>query len=198
MEALAGISKMTVRQRGTLGEAFTGFERKNYYDVTSASGEVLFNAEEAGSDYSMGKQVFEQHRTFQINVKEPGGDIVLRCVREGGFGEAWSKMLSGQMPYRSMEVLDARANVIGSPTANAKPARRIPTNRSRPPGHTPSALYLRLAKQQRGRSWPAAPAAGQNAQIALRWADACIPLIYRSGTPACIRRVTYQYSPPSP
>lgn len=116
MEQLANIGAVTVRQRRTVGEAVIGIERKNYYDVEGPRGELLFNAEEVGRDFSVGKAIFQEHRTFQLNVKERGGGIVMRCIRDTNAGELADKLRSGRVPYRTLHVYDARNELIGSVT----------------------------------------------------------------------------------
>lgn len=114
MEELQGVRELVIRQRGTVGEAITGWEKKNYYDVNAASGEQLLRAEEVGTDYSLGKELFEEHRSFQINLKTMGGGILLRCVRLSDPGQMLSTLMSGKIPYRAMEVYDAQNNHYGT------------------------------------------------------------------------------------
>jgi len=123
MERLALLNQLSVQQKKEWGEILTGFEMKNAYTVTDASGrEVLLAAEEGGS--TLARLFLKGLRPFDMLIAAPEGAPILHLHRpfrfyfhEIGVNDAGGNALGSiQKRFawvrRRYDVLDARGSLI--------------------------------------------------------------------------------------
>ena len=112
MERLSSISTLVVRQRKELGEIFTGFETRNSYGITDASGNPMYlAAEEAGS--TLMRLFLKALRPFTISVLTDDCQVVFRITRPFRFY------------FHRAEVVDAQGQPLGSIERRFSLLRRI-------------------------------------------------------------------------
>ncbi len=112
MERLSSISALMIGQQKEWGEILTGFETKNRYAISDASGNRLYlAAEEAGS--LLLRWFLKAQRPFTIVVLSLEGQVLLRVVRPFRFY------------FHRAEVIDAHGQSLGVIERRFSVLRRI-------------------------------------------------------------------------
>lgn len=113
MENLSSINALLVRQRKEWGEILTGFEQKNKYIVTDASGRELYAAVEEGGSLLL-RWFLKALRPFEINVYTLlDSRLVLRLKRPFRFF------------FHELDIMDAHGRKLGSVQRRFALIRRI-------------------------------------------------------------------------
>ena len=105
MDKLAAVSEVVIIQEKELGEALTGFERKNRYAVRDPAGSKLYTAVETGNSW-IGRQFLKANRPFTVELSDPfDADVT-------------SSVLRVERPFRwyfhEVSVTDASGRLLGS------------------------------------------------------------------------------------
>lgn len=100
MDKLQSISTLVVSQQKEWGEILTGFETKNKYVVSDASGNRMYlAAEEAGS--TLLRLFLKAGRPFTIVVLTENNEVVLRVIRPFRFY------------FHRVEIVDSQGKLLG-------------------------------------------------------------------------------------
>ena len=109
MERLSSMSSLVVSQQKEWGEILTGFETKNKYAISDASGARLYlAAEEAGS--LLLRWFLKALRPFTVAVLTEDGQVVLRVVRPFRFYFHRAEVVDSQ--GQSLGVIERRFSVL--------------------------------------------------------------------------------------
>ena len=100
MENLSSTSALVVSQKKELGEILTGFETKNKYAISDASGQPLYVAAEEGGSLLL-RWFLKGLRPFTMGVYSEGEQAVLRAKRPFRFY------------FHRLEVVDAHGESLG-------------------------------------------------------------------------------------
>lgn len=111
MEALSQTDGLVIQQQKEWGEILTGFETKNKYAVTSASGQQIYYAAEVGGNFLV-RMFLKAWRPFEIAIVKPDNQMALRLKSPFRFY------------FREIAVYDASGQPLGHIRRNFSILRR--------------------------------------------------------------------------
>ena len=112
MEALSTVHGLVVSQKKEWGEIVTGLETRNKYVILDTYGNELYIAAEEGGSTLL-RWFLKAMRPFQITVRTPDDQLVLRVVRPFRFF------------FHELDIFDSRGQLLGTLQRRFALLRRI-------------------------------------------------------------------------
>ena len=112
MEALSTVHGLVVSQKKEWGEIVTGLETRNKYVILDTYGNELYIAAEEGGSTLL-RWFLKALRPFQITVRTPDNQLVLRVVRPFRFF------------FHELNIFDSRGQLLGTLQKRFALLRRI-------------------------------------------------------------------------